>query len=69
VSSFLPLLDTNLTSFYIQEMAVLYQHNADVVYGPGVREVLVGLLPVPAMADDDEVLEVEHDNVVEVEVS
>jgi hypothetical protein len=69
VSSFLPLLDTNITSFYTQEIAVLYQHNADVVYGPGVREVLVGLLPVPGISDGDEVLEVEHGNAVVVDVS
>jgi hypothetical protein len=31
-------------------MAILHQHSVDIVYGPGVMEVLVGLLPVPTTA-------------------
>jgi hypothetical protein len=35
-------------------MAILYQHNADTVYGPGVREILINLLPVPSSTEGRE---------------
>jgi hypothetical protein len=47
----------SLTSLHIQEIAVLYQRNANAVYGTGVREILVKLIPIPSSAGGREMSE------------
>jgi hypothetical protein len=47
-------------------MALMYQDNADAVYGSGEKEVLVRLLPVPTSAGDQEIPDMSE---AEVEVT